>query len=101
MFKALMKGIILTVNQLVNLVTLPIDMILESAFPDISAKCEKAISGVVQFLNNLSYGIGFLPNSLIEILIFIFTLHLTLIAVNKSVNGIVKIYHIIQKIKFW
>lgn len=101
MFKALMKGIILTVNQLVNMVTSPIDSILNYAFPDISTKAEEAVSGVVQFLNNLSYGIGFLPNSLVEILIFIFTLHLTLIAVNKSVNGIVKIFHIIQKIKFW
>lgn len=101
MFKALMNGLLSAVNQLINLITLPIDTLINAAFPDLSSTIQTGVNSVVNVLDNISYAIGFLPVSFITILVLIFTIQISFIVLNKSVNSITRIYKLIQKIKFW
>lgn len=101
MIKALLNGILSACSQLVNLVTILPDTIIKTAFPDLSNNIQTAISSINSLLLNIAYALGFLPTTLITILIVIFTIHITFIGVNKSVNAITRLYKIIQKIKFW
>ena len=101
MIKAILKGILSAVNQLINLITLPIDTLINAAFPDFSSTIQKGVTGISTLFSYVSNALGFLPTSLIEIIILIFGVHITFIVLNKTVNGITKLYHIIQKIKFW
>lgn len=101
MIKAILKGILSAVNQLINLITLPIDTLINATFPDFSSTIQKGVAGISTLFSYVSNALGFLPTSLIEIIILIFGVHITFIVLNKTVNGITKLYHIIQKIKFW
>lgn len=101
MIKALLKGILAACNQLINLITLPIDTLINAAFPDFSSTIQKGVNAIGTLFSYITNALGFLPTSLIEILILIFGVHITFIILNKTVNGITKLYHIIQKIKFW
>lgn len=101
MIKALLNGILSACNQLITLICLPIDLAIKGAFPDLSSTIEQGVNGINSLLSNIVYGIGYLPTSFVKILVLIFGFHLSLIALNKSVNAVVRIYKIIQKVKFW
>lgn len=102
MIKAILSGLLSMLTSIVNIFLLPINVLFENLFPDMT----NSISVFNQFVNNylggsLSYFFSIFPpifrNTLIIWLAFVvgyYTIHFTY-------TSAIKVWTIIQKIKFW
>lgn len=102
LIKALLNGILNVITSLLNIFLLPINALIENIFPDMSS----AISTFNNFINNyvggtLSYFFSILPPIFRGLLVLWFTFVIAYYSVYYSYLAIIKIWNVIQKIKFW
>lgn len=101
MINAIINGLLNVINGIINVIFLPIDAAINAAFPDISNNIVTALNSIQTLFSNLSYPLTFLPKSFITILLAIFTIQLAKVTLGFTYKGFIKLYVIIQKIKFW
>lgn len=102
LINALLKGILSVITSLLNIFLLPINALIENVFPDMS----NAIGTFNTFINQyvggtLSYFFSILPPIFRGILVIWFTFVIAYYGIYYTYLGILKIWNIIQKIKFW
>lgn len=101
MINAIINGLLNVINGIINVIFLPIDSAINLAFPDVSGNITTALNSLNELFSNLSFPLTFLPKSFITILIGIFTIQLAKVSLGLTYKGFIKLYVIIQKIKFW
>lgn len=101
MINALINGLLNVINGIISVIFAPIDALINSAFPNASVAIQTATNFVDDIFLYLEYPFTFLPQNFIAILLIIFTFNLALIISSASYKGFIKLYVIIQKIKFW
>lgn len=102
MIKAIINGLMSLVTSILNIVLLPINSLIENIFPNMSS----AISTFTNFVNtyiggSLGYFSSILPPISRSIIVLWFTFLITYYSVVWSYTLIMKIWNVIQKIKFW
>ena len=102
MIKALLNGLLSIITSLLNIFLLPINALIENIFPDMAS----AISTFNTFVNTyvggtLSYFFSILPPTFRGLLALWFTFVISYYGIYYTYTGIIKIWSIIQKIKFW
>lgn len=102
MINALLKGILSIITSILNIFLLPINALIENIFPDMS----NAIGTFNTFINTyvggtLSYFFSILPPIFRGILVIWFTFVIAYYSIYYTYIGILKIWNVIQKIKFW
>lgn len=102
MIKAIINGIMSLVSSILDIVLLPVNTLIENIFPDMS----NAISTFTTFIQTyiggtLGYFFSILPPITRSIIIMWFTFLITYYGVVWSYSLIMKIWNVIQKIKFW
>lgn len=102
LIKALLNGILNVITSLLNIFLLPINALIENIFPDMSS----AISTFNNFINTyvggtLSYFFSILPPIFRGLLVLWFTFVIAYYSVYYTYLAIIKIWSVIQKIKFW
>ena len=102
MAKAIMEVIMKLVTSVLDIVLLPVNLLIENIFPDMTS----AINTFTSFVDNYIGGsIGYFASILPPITRSIIALWLGFLLVYYSVawsySLIIKIYNVIQKIKFW
>lgn len=102
MIKALINGLLKIITSILNVFLLPINALFENLFPDMS----NSISTFNNFVNTyvggtLSYFFSILPPIFRGLLVIWFTFLISYYTVYYTYNGLIKIWGIIQKIKFW
>lgn len=102
MIKGILKGILKMILAVLNIVLLPINALIENVFPSMAT----AIQNFTSFLNNvvgnnLVYFFHILPPIFRSLLITWFTFVIAYYGIYYTYLGILKIWDIIQKIKFW
>lgn len=102
MIKALLNGLLSIITSLLNIFLLPINALIENVFPDMA----NSISTFNSFINTyvggtLSYFFSILPPTFRGLLVLWFTFVISYYSVYYTYTGIIKIWSIIQKIKFW
>lgn len=102
MIKALLNGILTMITKLVNLFLIPINALFTNLFPDMT----NAINTFNTFCNTylggtLTYVFSILPPIFRNILIIWFGFLISFYTIKYSYIAIIKIFNIIQKIKFW
>lgn len=102
MVKALLNGIMKMVTKVINLFLLPINTLFANIFPNMS----NAISSFTNFVNTylgntLGYFFSLLPPIFRSILTIWFTFIISYYGIYYSYLALVKIWGIIQKLKFW
>ena len=102
MIKKLLKGILKMILKILNIVLIPINSLIENVFPDMS----NAIQTFTNFVNNvlgtnLSFFFHLLPPIFRTLLFTWFTFVIAYYSIYYTYKGILKIWEIIQKIKFW
>lgn len=101
MINAILNGILNVLTGIINVVFLPIDTLINAAFPNAADGVQTAIEFIDVIFDYIQYPLTFLPVSFLNILILIFTFQIALVASGVTYKGFVKIWIIIQKIKFW
>lgn len=102
MIKAILKGILNMIVKLVDLFLLPINLIFKNLFPDMS----NAIAQFTSFVNNyvgsvFSYFFSIFPPIFRSILVIWITFLITYYTIHFTYITAIKVWNIIQKIKFW
>lgn len=102
MIKALINGILKIILMLLNIVLTPINLLFTNLFPDMSL----SISNFTSFCNTyisgtIGYFISILPPIFRNLLVIWFTFVISYYTIYFTYTAIVKIFGIIQKIKFW
>ena len=102
MIKALLNGILNIITTLVGFILTPINALFTNLFPDMSI----AISTFNTFVNSyigsaLSYFFSLFPPIFKNLLVLWFTFVIAYYSIFYTYKAIIKIFTIIQKIKFW
>lgn len=102
MIKALLNGILNVITGLVNVLLTPINSLIDSLFPNMSTAinqfnsfCSNYIGGTIGWFSHI------LPPITKNIIIIYLTFLIGYYSVSWTYTAIVKIYNVIQKIKFW
>ena len=101
MFQALFNIIINLLATVIQLICWPINSVIVATLPDISSKINEVSSGISSIFNPITWARGLIPQSLIEILLFILTIEIAKHTIFKSTHVIIKVWNVLQKIKFW
>lgn len=102
MIKALLSGILKIITSLLNVFLLPINALLENLFPDMTS----AINTFTNFVNtyiggSLSYFFSLFPPTFRSLLVLWLGFVVGYYTIYYTYLAIIKIFDIIQKIKFW
>ena len=102
MIKAIINGLLSIITSLVDVFLTPINLLIENLFPDFS----NIVNTFNQFVSNyvggsLSYFFSILPSTFKSILIIWFTFVVGYYSIYYTYTSIIKVFNIIQKIKFW
>lgn len=102
MIKTLLNGILKAITSVIGFILTPINALFNNLFPDMSG----AISTFNSFVNNylggaLSYFFSLFPPIFRGLLILWFTFIIAYYSIFYTYKAIIKIFNIIQKIKFW
>lgn len=101
MFKALFNIILDLLATVVQLVCFPINAALTAAFPDISDMLTQVTSNIDTIFGNFSWIINILPSIFFEFLLFIIGVEIAKYTAYISIHGIIKVWNLFQKLKFW
>lgn len=102
MINAILNGILKVITTLLNIFLLPVNLLVESLFPDMTQAIGHFNSFVTTYLGNpLSYFFNLLPPIFSSILTLWLTFLISYYTVYYSYLAIIKIWSVIQKIKFW
>lgn len=101
MFKILFNIIINLMATIIQIVTLPLNIAITSTLPTLSAKISQVISGVPTLFSGIYWATGLLPPGIIDVLLFIFSVEIAKHTIFTSTHTLTKVWHILQKIKFW
>lgn len=102
MIKAILNGILKVITSLVGFLLTPINALFTNLFPNMS----NAISSFNSFVNTyvggaLSYFFSLFPPIFRSLLVIWFTFVIAYYGIFYTYKAIIKIFEIIQKIKFW
>lgn len=102
MINALLKGILSMITSLLNIFLLPINTLIENIFPDMTSAIQTFTNFINQYLGgSLAYFFSILPPIFRGLLVIWFTFVISYYSIYYTYLAIIKIWSIIQKIKFW
>lgn len=102
MINAILNGILKVITTLLNVFLLPVNLLVESLFPDMTEAIGHFNNFVTTYLGSpLSYFFNLLPPIFSSILSLWLTFLISYYTIYYSYIAIIKIWDIIQKIKFW
>lgn len=89
------------VMTLVQIICLPLNLLFENVFPDFSTQLTTINSALTTAYTGLSWAISIIPPTVRTVLLFIFTVELSILVIMRSTALTSKVWKILQKIKFW
>ena len=102
MFKALLNGILKTIASILSLIVSPINTLISNLFPGMTQLIGTFNNFVNTYIgNNLTWFFSLLPPIFKYCLTTWFTFVVSYYGIYFTYKGIVKIFSVIQKIKFW
>lgn len=102
MFKALLNGILNTIISILSIVLTPINALFTALFPNMSGLISYFNNFVNTYIgNNLIWFMNLLPPGFKYCLRVWFTFVIAYYGIYYTYKGFIKVWEIIQKIKFW
>lgn len=99
---AIINGFLNVITSLLNIFLLPINVLIDNLFPNMSSAIVTFNSFVQTYVGgNLSYFFSILPPIFRGLLILWLTFLVSYYSIYYTYLSIVKLWTIIQKIKFW
>ncbi len=101
MFAAITNFFLNLVATLIQVVLLPLNLIITNALPSLTEQINQVTNGIAELFKGISWGIGLLPPTLLATLSIIITLEICKYTIWANSKSIVKVWNVLQKIKFW
>lgn len=97
----LFNFILTIVMTIVQIICLPLNALFNAVFPDFGEKISTIQEGLNTAFSGLSWAISFIPPMVRDVLLFIFTIEMSMLVIMKSTHLTSKVWKILQKLKFW
>lgn len=101
MFKFLFNIMFNLLATIVQVVCLPLNYAITNALPDLSSKITEITNGLSNIFNSITWGLGLLPDLVVETLLFIVSVEIAKHTIYVSTHTLIKVWNLVQKIKFW
>lgn len=101
MFKALFNIILNMIASVIQIIVWPINQIIINTIPDVSDKVLQVTNTLNTVFDAITWGLGLLPNIVVETLLFIVTVEIARHTIYISTKKLVQVWNLFQKIKFW
>lgn len=101
MFQLIIELLINLVATLVQLIMAPFNALITTALPDVSAKITQVATGIPTIISYLNYGLGLIPPGVVTVLLFVLACEIAKHTIFTSTHVLLKVWNILQKIKFW
>ena len=101
MFKVLFNVIINMLATVIQIICWPINVIITNTMPDLSTQITNVSTTIGSVFNSLNWAIGLVPPVIIETLLFIITIEIAKHTIFLSTHILIKVWNVLQKIKFW
>lgn len=102
MIKGILNGILKMIISVLNIFLIPVNALFENLFPDMTISINTFVTFVNTYVGGfLSYFFSILPPTFRGILVIWLTFIVAYYTIHYVYIGIVKVFDIIQKIKFW
>lgn len=102
MINAILKGILKAITKLLSIFLLPVNLLIDRLFPDMSTAIGHFNTFVTTYIGStLSFFFSILPPIFRSIISIWLTFLITYYTIYFTYLAIVKIFALIQRIKFW
>lgn len=101
MFKLLISLLINLIASIIQLIMTPFNLVIVNTMPNISDKILQVTNGIPQIVGYMNFALGFVPPGIITVMLFILTCEVAKHTIFTSTHVLVKVWNILQKIKFW
>lgn len=101
MINAIFTGLLTIMTNLVSAVCYIPNQIINATLPSISAQILQASEGIHTITYAMVWATGLVPRPIIVTLVFILTIEIAKHTIFMSTDKLVKLWNILQKIKFW
>lgn len=89
------------IMSIIQLICLPLNLLFEGVFPDFTEYISTIQTGLNHAFNSLSWALSLIPPGVKTVLLFIFTIELSMLAIMRSSHLTARVWKLIQKLKFW
>lgn len=101
MFKVLFQIILNLIASLIQVVLFPINTVITTFLPDLSDRIVSVTNTLSNAIGHMSWAIGIIPNSIILTILFVITCEIAIHYIYISTHTLIKVWNVIQKLKFW
>lgn len=101
MFKALFNGIIGLLATILQIIVWPINEIITATMPNLSEQILNVTNTFSTVFDCLGWAIGLIPTPVQVTLVFVITVEIAKHTIFTSTHTLIKVWNVLQKIKFW
>lgn len=101
MIQAIFRFLLNLLATLIQVVVLPINSLFSTILPDLSSKISQVNNGISNLFSGMGWALSLLPPGILPVLTFILTIEIAKHTIWASSHMIIKVWNILQKIKFW
>lgn len=101
LISGLFNFILTIIMSIVQLICLPLNALFSGIFPDFSEKLTMIDEALTVAYSSLSWAVSIIPPMVRSVMLFIFTIELSMLVIMKSTHMTSKVWKILQKLKFW
>lgn len=101
MGKAIFKFLLNMLATVIQVIVWPINQIFVNLLPDVSDKITTVTTGISSLFSGMAWAVGMIPLTLKATLLFILTIEIAKHTIWANSHMIIKVWNVLQKIKFW
>lgn len=101
MIQAIFKFLLNLLATIIQIVVFPINQLFVTVLPDVSSKITQVNDGLSNLFAGMGWALGLLPPGVLPVLIFILTIEIAKHTIWANSHMIIKVWQVLQKIKFW
>ena len=101
MFKLLFNGLTSILANILSVIMWLPNQAVSAALPDLTEKITYITNNLSSVFSGLTWAISILPPVVVTTLLFILSLEVAKHTIFTSTHALIKVWNLIQKIKFW
>lgn len=101
MIQAIFKFLLNLLATVIQLIVWPINQLFINFLPNVSDKITQVNNGITNLFSGMGWALGLLPPGILPVLIFIITIEIAKHTIWANSHMIIKVWNVLQKIKFW
>ena len=101
MFAAIINFFLNLLGFIIQVVLIPFNTIFINVLPDLTSQINQVTNGISELFKGIGWALGLLPPGILPVLVFVITIEICKHTIWANAHAIIKVWNVLQKIKFW